>query len=67
MNDNQIRFWVVGGEYLSTEFADLIDGTALVLGPYSEWEDARRVWKHLATATRSSCCTRYSIAEERVR
>ena len=58
------KYWIVGGEYVDTGFNRLLDGTAEVLGPYTTRESALDEWKRLAAATKASCHTRYTIAEE---
>ncbi len=58
------KYWVVGGEYLDTEFDRIVDGTQQLVGPFQCRDMAMDEWKKLASATRSSCLTRYTIAEE---
>ena len=55
------QFFVIGGRYQDLDFNQLIDGTAHVLGPYSSYEDAQRVWKDQSAETRSDAKARYAI------
>lgn len=58
------RYWVIGGEYESTAFDKLLDGTERILGPYRDPDAAKRAWEHIAVATRSICTARYTIVRE---
>jgi hypothetical protein len=58
------RYWVIGGEYESTAFDKLVDGTEQMLGPYRDPADARRAWEHIAVETRSVCTARFTIVRE---
>ncbi len=67
MDTQRTQYWVVGGEFSDTGFTDLVNGSGEIMGPYIDRAEAERAWSEVATETRSSCCTRYSIAEERLR
>ena len=58
------RFWVVGGEYSDTAFAELKDGSTEICGPFVSYESARARWRAAAESTRSNACVRYAIARE---
>lgn len=58
------RYWVIGGEYESTAFDKLIDGTEQILGPYGDRDTAHRAWEHVAVETRSVCTARFTIVRE---
>lgn len=58
------RFWVIGGEYETTAFEKLVDGTEQILGPYRNVDAAKRAWEDLAVATRSICNARFTIVRE---
>ncbi len=60
----QARFWIVGGEYVTTAFDRLIEGSERVFGPYGERRAAEEAWRRLSEAERSRCCVRYTIAAE---
>jgi hypothetical protein len=59
------RFWVLGGEYTSLKFEELVDGTEKLLGPYLGRADAERTWRELSERHRPQCNVRFSIVEER--
>jgi hypothetical protein len=58
-------FWIVGGEYQNTGFADLIPGTGRVVGPFGEESEAEQAWRKLSEEHRSQCLVRFTIAIER--
>jgi hypothetical protein len=64
MQQQQNRYWIVGGEYADTSFSQLVGGTERVMGPYPTRENAMAAWQELAEATRANCYARFSIAEE---
>ncbi len=59
------RFWIVGGEYATTAFEQLIEGTQRVLGPYGERRAAEDAWRQVSEENRSQCLMRFTIASER--
>ena len=58
------RYWVVGGEYTSTEFEKLVDGTERVVGPFESRGDAERTWRNLSEDHRPEAQVRFTIAQE---
>jgi hypothetical protein len=58
------RFWVVGGEYRSLDFNELVDGTQRVLGPFDQHDAAQRSWRDISEQHRSDCAVRFSIVRE---
>lgn len=58
------RYWVIGGEYESTAFDRLLDGTERVIGPFVQHDAAKRAWESLAVETRSICNARFTIVRE---
>ena len=62
--DGHDKYWIVGGEYTDTAFERLVEGTERVVGPFASRELALRIWRRLATETRSNCHARYTIAVE---
>ena len=58
------RYWVVGGEYLDTRFAELKAETAQIFGPFVSYDSARARWRTAAEATRSNACMRFAIVSE---
>jgi len=61
------RYWVVGGEFRSPEFAELIDGTGRIWGPFETHGDAENVWREESVQQRWRWCTRFTIVEEHAR
>ena len=59
------RFWVIGGEYTSTLFEELVDGTERLFGPFPARKDAERTWREVSERHRPQCNVRFSIVEER--
>lgn len=62
MTDN--RYWVIGGEYASTAFDRVVEGTERILGPYLCPDEARKAWEAVAIETRSVCLARFTIVQE---
>ena len=56
------QYWVIGGEYRDLDFAELIEGTSQVEGPFNSYEAAHRVWRDRTVASKSEACRRYTIA-----
>jgi hypothetical protein len=61
------KFWIVGGEYRDTSFAELIDGTSTLAGPFRCYEDALAQWKRIVHSTTSNATARFTIAQETAR
>ena len=61
------RFWVIGGEYASTAFDRVVEGTERILGPYLCRDEARKAWEEVAVETRSVCLARFTIVQEGAR
>ena len=62
MND---RFWVLGGEYKSLRFEELVSGTERLFGPFRARNDAERTWRELSERHRPQCNVRFTIVEDR--
>lgn len=59
------RYWVVGGEYESTDFRRIAGGKAEDRhGPFASLETAREKWASLAMATVDNAHVRYRIEKE---
>jgi hypothetical protein len=59
------RFWVLGGEYKSLRFEELVDGTERLFGPYAARNEAERTWRELSERHRPECNVRFTIVEDR--
>lgn len=55
------QFFVIGGRYSDLEFTQIIEGTAHVLGPFNEYDEAQQVWRECSRASRSDATARYAI------
>lgn len=58
------RFWVVGGEYRSLEFDEIVEGTQRLLGPFAARDEAERTWRDVSEQHRARCTVRFTIAQE---
>jgi hypothetical protein len=62
------RYWVVGGEYESTDFARITGGKAEDRhGPFGDFAAARAKWAALSMATVDNAHIRYRIEKEDAR
>lgn len=59
------RFWVIGGEYKSLRFEEIIEGTQRLLGPFTARNEAELTWREVSERHRPQCNVRFSIVEER--
>ena len=59
-------YWVVGGEYTSTAFDEIVAGkTEERYGPYTSLNDARIQWQRVSWLRVDNCNVRYRIVEDR--
>lgn len=59
------KYWVLGGEYASTEFRDMANGgKPQKYGPFTTYEDARAVWLAHSWANVDNCHVRFTIARD---
>lgn len=59
------QYWVVGGEYKTTNFREIVDGGKEERhGPFKEYDDARKQWATLAMETVDHAHIRYRIEKE---
>jgi hypothetical protein len=58
------RFWVIGGEYTCFNFAQLVEGTERVAGPFFYRSAAEAVWRRLSEGDRCRAQVRYAIVAE---
>ncbi len=59
------RYWVLGGEYTSIRFDELIGGTERLFGPFPARTEAERTWREVSERHRPQCHVRFTIVEER--
>ncbi|WP_343560321.1 DUF4170 domain-containing protein [Kiloniella sp. b19] len=55
------QFFVVGGEYKDTSFADVISGEEKWFGPFADYASAKAEWSKYAWKTVDECTMRYRI------
>lgn len=59
------RYWVVGGDYQSTNFRELAEGAVEERhGPFESYAAARRKWAERAMATVDNATARFRIEED---
>ncbi len=61
------RFWVVGGEFQSLGFDQIVSGTERLIGPFGTRDDAERTWRDVSEQHRARCTVRFTIVEEHAR
>jgi hypothetical protein len=62
---SDMRFWVVGGEFRSFEFEELMEGTERVFGPFASRNAAEAVWRATSERHRPQATVRFTIVQER--
>lgn len=55
------QYWVVGGEYLDTRFHSSVHGHEKWIGPFDDYEKAKKEWARHAWNTVDDAHTRYRI------
>ena len=58
------RYWVIGGEFETTAFDRVLDGTQRIMGPFGCREQAKQAWEQVAVETRSICNARFTIVQD---
>ena len=58
------RFWVVGGEFLSLRFDQLVAGTEQLLGPFFDQGEAEQAWRKVSERHRHRGSVRFAIVQE---
>jgi hypothetical protein len=61
------RFWVIGGEFRSTDFDHMTEGTERVLGPFTDEREAETAWRTISRAHGHECRTRFAVVQEPLR
>lgn len=61
------RFWVIGGEFRSLGFDEIVNGTEKLLGPFDTRNDAERTWRDVSEQHRARCTVRFTIVQENSR
>jgi hypothetical protein len=63
--ENQ-RFWVIGGEYRSLDFDQMVAGTEQLVGPLATRGQAEEKWREMSEKHRREATVRFTIAAERL-
>ena len=58
------RYWVVGGEYRSLNFDEIVEGTQPLIGPFNRRDEAERTWRDISEQHRTRCTMRFTIAQD---
>ena len=58
------RFWVIGGEFRSMHFDQVVAGTEQLLGPFLDQDEAEQEWRKISEQHRHRCVVRFSIVRE---
>jgi hypothetical protein len=58
------RFWVIGGEFRTVRFDELVDGTERLYGPFADRGEAEQTWRDVSERHRAQCNVRFAIVEE---
>ncbi|WP_343562445.1 DUF4170 domain-containing protein [Kiloniella sp. b19] len=58
------KFWIVGGEFTSTDFSQVVAGTEQLQGPFNCREEAMTTWRNISEERRGECNVRYIILSE---
>jgi hypothetical protein len=59
------RYWVIGGEYKTTDFRDMANGKGpLRFGPFDSYEQAKAAWQAQSWANVDSCHHRFTIVKD---
>ena len=58
------QYWVIGGEFSSLNFHNLVHGTQQVQGPFPTRTDAEQAWRSLSEENRHKCNVRFTILRD---
>ena len=58
------RYWVIGGEFASAAFDQLNAGTARVLGPFADRDEAETAWRNVSRQHGHEFQTRFAVVHE---
>ncbi|MFN4283023.1 MAG: DUF4170 domain-containing protein [Alphaproteobacteria bacterium] len=59
------RYWVIGGEYKTTDFRDMANGNGPQrFGPFETYEQAKSAWQAQSWANVDSCHHRFTIVKD---
>jgi hypothetical protein len=49
------RFWIIGGEFQSLGFDEIVNGTERLIGPFGTRDEAERTWRDVSEEHRARC------------
>jgi hypothetical protein len=59
------RYWVIGGEYKTTDFRDMAnDKGPQRFGPFETYDEAKAAWQAKSWANVDNCNYRYTIVKD---
>jgi hypothetical protein len=61
------RFWIIGGEFQSLGFDEIVSGTERLIGPFDTRDEAERTWRDVSEEHRARCTVRFTIVQENAR
>ena len=61
------RYWVIGGEFVNADFAELNAGTARVFGPFASREEAETIWRDVSRRHGHEFQMRFAVVREPVK
>lgn len=61
------HFWVIGGEFRTLGFEEIVSGTERLFGPFGTRDDAERTWRDVSEKHRACCTVRFTIVQENPR
>jgi hypothetical protein len=61
------RFWIIGGEFESLGFHEIVHGTERLIGPFGTRDEAERNRRDVSEEHRAHCTVRFTIVQENAR
>jgi hypothetical protein len=61
------RFWIIGGEFQSLGFDEIVHGTERLIGPFGTRDEAERTWRDVSEEHRARFTVRFTIVQENAR
>jgi hypothetical protein len=58
------RYWIIGGEFESLGFDEIVRGTERLIGPFGSRDEAELTWRDVSEAHRARCTVRFTIVQE---
>jgi hypothetical protein len=61
------HFWIIGGEFQSLGFDEIVRGTERLIEPLRTRDEAERTCRDVSEEHRSRCTARFTIVQENAR